>query len=73
MLETKVDIYYFNNSQSYPKSASVWKKNEVFPKVFGAAFFKKGQFTSVVLQQSQQPAHKYAKVVTYGISNYADA
>ena len=56
-----------------PESATVRKQYGVLPKVFGAAFFKKGQFASAVLQQSQQPAHKYAEVVTYGISNYADA
>ena len=33
-LKPKVDIFYFNNSQSYPKSASVQKRNEVSPKVF---------------------------------------
>ena len=33
-LKPKVDIFYFNNSQSYPKSASARKKNEVFPRAF---------------------------------------
>jgi len=42
-LNQKVDIYYFNNF-SYPKSATASKKNGVFLKVFGAAFFKKGQY-----------------------------
>jgi len=41
-LKPKVDIFYFNNSQSYPKSASAWKRNEVSQKVFARpAFFKK--------------------------------
>ena len=29
-LKPKVDIFYFNNSQSYPKSASARKRNEVY-------------------------------------------
>ena len=41
-LKPKVDIFYFNNSQSYPKSASAQKRNEVSRKVFACpAFFKK--------------------------------
>ena len=41
-LKPKVDIFYFNNSQSYPKSASAQKRNEVSQKVFARpAFFKK--------------------------------
>ena len=43
-LQPKVDIFYFNNSQSYPKSASAQKKNAVFPRVFGAPFCKKAQY-----------------------------
>jgi len=38
-LKPKVDIYYFNDSQSYPKSASAWKRNKVSPKVFGRSGF----------------------------------
>ena len=41
-MKPKVDIFYFNNSQSYPKSASARKRNEVSEKVFARpAFFKK--------------------------------
>ena len=47
-LKPKVDIFYFNNSQSYPKSASARKKNEVFPKVFGEAFFKKLRYSQCI-------------------------
>ena len=44
-LKPKVDIFYFNNSQSYSKSASAQKRNKVSPKVFGEAFFKKLRYS----------------------------
>ena len=44
-LKPKVDIFYFNNSQSYSKSASARKQNGVLPKVFGEAFFKKLRYS----------------------------
>ena len=33
-LKPKVDIFYFNNSQSYPKSASAQKQNDSFAESF---------------------------------------
>ena len=41
-LKVNGSIFYFNNSQSYPKSASARKRNKVSHKVFARpAFFKK--------------------------------
>ena len=65
-LKPKVDIFYFNNSQSYPKSASAQKKNEVFPKVFGEAFFKKLRYTlSASASKEVEFAQGIARFVFY--------
>ena len=53
-LKPKVDIYYFNDSQSYPKSASAWKRNKVSPKVFWVTFLQKRDGTRF-LRQPLQP------------------
>ena len=56
-LKPKVDIFYFNNSQSYPKSASAWKRNRVSPKVFWVTFLQKRDGTAQLLNNAH---HKSA-------------
>ena len=45
-LKPKVDIFYFNNSQSYPKSASARKQNDSFAEsLLGHFSSEKGRYT----------------------------
>ena len=65
-LRPKVDIYYFNNSQSYPKSVTAWKKNEVFHKVFWVTFLQKRDGTVNLLLHIDSGDFVHAVDIGYG-------
>ena len=46
----KESLFCFNNSQSYRKSASAWKRNRVSPKVFWVTFLQKRDGTRFLRQ-----------------------
>ena len=65
-LKPKVDIFYFNNSQSYPKSASEHKRNEVSHKVFWVTFLQKRDSTVNVLLHINSGDFVHAVNISYG-------